>query len=141
MTGRPRPPELEVLERIIPVGQTQTHGEWSLTCIAVEVYEDGFKVNFRAHHPTECPAITMLSLAVSDNRGGRYRPWIGGGNGIPSATGHHWRMAYNCNPHPDPSAERLQIEGGAVQSMKDDGSPRLAVDKAYPGPWIFTAAL
>lgn len=79
MVTQPHPPQLRELQEVIPVGQTQAHQEWSITCLAVERYEDGFKITFRVFGAGLWPCHPTLALAVGDNLGGAYRH-LGGGN-------------------------------------------------------------
>lgn len=142
MAAQPRPPELRELREVIPVAQTQTLGDWSITCLALERYEDGFKVRFRVFRPGLWPCNPMLALTVGDERGGAYRPWIGGGNGAANWVDCDWRLAHNCAPALDPQARELRVTIAEVQLVEpDETQRRLSVTQRYPGPWVFTIAL
>lgn len=143
--AQPRPPDLSTLERVIPVGQTETREGWTITCIAIELYDDGFRIGFRvygAHTPTGNP---RLALTVRDDRDTQYRPWGSGGNGSGFGQAYDWRLSANCTPQLDPTARELKVEIAEVQILEYDETrderDRLFVGKRFTGPWRFTIAL
>jgi hypothetical protein len=142
MTERPRPPELRELREVLPVAQTRTHDDWSITCLAVERYEDGFKITFRVFRAGLWPCNPMLALTVADDRGGAYRPWIGGGNGAANWVDCDWRLAHNCAPALDPRAREVRVTIAEVQLTElDETHHQLEITQRYPGLWEFTIAL
>lgn len=144
MAAQPRPPELRELREVIPIAQIQAQGDWSITCLAVEDYEDGFKVTFRAFGAGLWPCHPQLALTVSDDRGGAYRHWGGGGNptGTTNWVDCDWRLAQICAPSVDPQARELRLTIAEVQLTElDEAQHQVRVTQSYLGPWVFTIAL
>lgn len=147
MAPPPDLPKLRELREVIPVGQTRTHEAWSITCLAVERYEDGFKLTFRVFGAGRWPCHPQLALTVDDDRGGEYRHWGSGGN--PSGTTNwidcDWRLAHICAPVVDPQAREVRLTIAEVQLTEVVGPAvgllDVRVTQRYPGPWTFTIAL
>jgi hypothetical protein len=142
MTTRPLPPQLTELQAVIPVEQTQTLSNWAITCLALERYAEGCKLRFRIFRSNVWPCNPDMQLTVTDDRGTQYRPWMGGGNGMPDLQNCDFRVAYNINPPLDPQARTLHISITEVHDLKyDQAQQRPVVAETYPGPWNFTITI
>ena len=145
MAARSDPPRLRELRDVIPVGRTQTQPPWSVTCLAVERYEDGFKITFRILGAGLWPCHPQLALTVGDDQGGAYRHWGGGGNGATNWVDCDWRLAQICAPAVDPQARELRIIVAEVQRTEVVGPVTGVLDvrvaQRHPGPWVFTITL
>lgn len=142
MVTRPDLPQLRELRGVIPVGQAQTHGAWTLTCLTVECYEDGFKPTFRVFGAGCWPCDPQLALVASDDQDGEYHHWGSGGNGAANFVDCDWRLAHVCAPALDPQARELRLTITEVGGTEYDEATRsLRVTQRYPGPWVFTIPL
>jgi hypothetical protein len=142
MTTMPLPPQLTELQAVVPVEQVQTISNWAITCLALERYDDGFKLRFRVYRSGVWPCNPDMQIAVTDDRGTQYRAWMGGGTGMPDLQNCDWRVAYNINPPLDPLARTLHVAITEVRDLTyDQAERRLIVAETYPGPWQFTIAI
>src|SRR4051812_20865910 len=78
-------PMLHDLVRVIPIAQSQTRGETTLTLLSLDCYADGWAVHLCVHHPDPYvfPAfmfghfrpMTNLDNAAYFRHGHRHGPW------------------------------------------------------------------
>jgi hypothetical protein len=145
------PPELREIRRVIPVMESRDLSAGRLTCVSLELYEDGAWLNLwiRTPDPTRSePAWfrtgTPLRISARDDRGDRYAVWMGGGSGAGSPGDEsRWRFGYMLSPAiaEDASMLRLEIrftedDAAADTDPKDPSAGREAVDRA-----VFTVPL
>lgn len=139
--SRPIPPELRGLRRVIPIGQTQVNAGWTITGIALEAYEDGFRLTFRVYGPGKQPD-PELALRVRDDRGGAYWPWAAGGHGEPATDACDWRLSYACTPRLDELGQQLHVVVDEIQATGvDTAHHQIVVEHADAGPWVFVIDL
>jgi hypothetical protein len=142
VTTKPMPPQLTTLQVVIPVEQAQTLSGWTITCLALERYDDGFRLRFRVYRGNIWPCNPDLKPTVVDDRGTSYHPWMGGGNGMPDLQNCDWRVAYNVNPPLDLLARTLHVSIAELHDLKYDEALRRPIAAAiYPGPWHFSIEL
>lgn len=101
------PPELREVQRIIPVMESKALNRGVVSCVSLELYDDGAYVNFWAYPPEGSAPNWMPALGVvaTDNLGTSYRAWIGGGAGADS----RFRIAYMIEPEMPGDAEWLEL--------------------------------
>jgi hypothetical protein len=147
-SGPPRPrdlPALRELIRVVPIAQTQRHGDVEAIALALEVYADGFVVTVLLQ-ATGQPGLTQgspdLPLAATDDRGGRYTSRMHGGSGGGDPQRWQWRLARSFTPALDPAARELRLEAAEFHWLRPDPTQRtLTPASVVPGPWTFTVAL
>lgn len=137
---QPKPPELRVLRGVIPVVQTREGAGWSITCISIELYDDGFSVVFRLYGAGK-PKNPDLALRVRDDRGNVYGVWGGGGTGEPTTTACHWRLSYDGVPRLDPASDELHIAVDEIRSTGYDSTGRPTGELVDAGSWTFSVKL
>ena len=137
-----QPPGLNTLVRALPVGTSQVHAGWTLTLIAVELWDNGFVANFRLHRAgCKGELNPTLALAARDDCGCRYRARLGASSGGGDADSYQWHLSYIFAPALDPAARELRVDA-ALHLMDDEAPPRPAVEaRTEPGPWSFTVGL
>lgn len=140
-------PVLGALLGVLPVVQTQHHGRWSLTLVAVEHWAGACVASFtvRWHTPPGEGGARMpspgLALRVTDDRGERYLARQCGGSGGSDSQSGHMDLAYTLTPALDPAARALRF-AVRVQLLAQEGSPpRLVPLRTAPGRWGFTVAV
>jgi len=134
----------KVLERVVSVAQTRTQGETELTIISVDLYDDGFILNYRLRAPVEPMGLGfgMISLGstgeilfkVADDRGAKYHGMPGAGSG----SGEYWRGDFTFTPRVNPQARELTIRVEEFEWMVRD--PRQK-SQLQLGPWEFRVPL
>ena len=136
------PPLLRRVLRVVPVAQTREHGGWALTCIAVEAYDDGFRATFRVYRAGAGAVTPALPAAATDDRGGRYRAWPGGGTGLGPPPDCDWRLSVAFAPALDPAARELRLAIPELQEFRlDEARRRLVSEVIQTGPWTFLVPL
>lgn len=143
---RREPPELRRLRRVIPVVREASLADWRVTFVAVESYDDGFRLVFRLYGAGKAAATPDLKLRVGDDNGNDYAAWGGGGTGEPTLGACHWRQSYNCAPSLD-AGRALHVHIDEVRTTVFEPVPgdpargRLAPGEATAGNCSFTVAV
>jgi hypothetical protein len=109
------PPALAHLQRIIPVMETRELSRGQVTCVALEIYDDGAWLNswirfqgIDEHSPEQWP---FLEVAAIDDLGNRYTGWLGGAYGGSSTPGDcTLRFHHPLSPAIAPDARALKLQ-------------------------------
>ena len=132
----------EVLQRVIPVVQSLTHGATQVTLTSIEVYNDGFTLGYeirRTDVDPDDPGSLMLPLdpemhwRASDDTGQQFLGMNFGGG----STRRGWRTREVFAPSFSPAARLLTLEAEEVLWMAHGGMR----SQAQPGPWRFEIPL
>jgi hypothetical protein len=112
--GRARDPRfaapLGELVRVIPVAQRLEQDDTAITCIALELYSNGFIVTFRHQQKGSLPSpVPAFAVTGEDDRGGHYVsiPYSGSGGGAPGR--HEWRFAHRFAHALDAATRTLSL--------------------------------
>lgn len=143
---RPEASALSTLRRVVPVVRTETRNGWVVTCIAAELWDDGWGVTFRVIHPGPGWWMPELVLWLSDGRGTKFRG-IGGGAGTcghgPETDGGEYRLARDFAPavHPQSRELRLEIEGARLTPPRRFGGAPLVERRSERWDWTWPVPL
>jgi len=133
----------EELLRVVPVVQEQTMGKTRLTIISLELYSDGFTMQYevaRIDAPAD-PRLAMMEPSypevhweASDDTGAKYV----GMNLDGGSTERGWRTREVFAPCVSVGASRLTLVSGEILWMAFGPGMRSRVE---PGPWRFEIPL
>jgi hypothetical protein len=161
------PPQLHRLLRVVPVAQTRGLDGGSLVVASLELYAEGFLLHTQLRTdarplreegggpggaPPGAPGTwqrvqdfrsPQLLIETTDDRGGTYDCWSGGGYGGGAASGQMvWRQDYYFAPAPDPAAGELRLSVPALEWVSHGtGQPRPTVAATQPIGWALVVPL
>jgi hypothetical protein len=137
--------QARVLERVLGIGRSQTRADTELTLLSLEMYDDGFILNYRVRGTDLgewaglafifAPPIPNAPFAATDDKGARYigMPW--GGSGGP---GGDWRGDVHFTPKVTEGAKELVIR---VEQVHWSGFGQSQKSRVELGPWEFVVPL
>jgi hypothetical protein len=151
-------PQLHRLVRVVPVAQTRDLEGGSLIITSLELYAEGFLLHTQLRtdtRPAPSPGAPgtwqrvqdfrspQLLFEATDDRGGTYGCWVGGGYGGGAAPGQMlWRQDYYFAPAPDPAAGELRLSVPALEWVSyGTGQPRPTVAATQSIGWTFVVSL
>ena len=155
----PQPHELLL---VVPVVQTRALAEGSLTIVSLEVYAEGFLVHSQMRYADKrgtdaapdakaAPGIWRrgdfaspeVLFEATDDRGGTYGCWSGGGYGGGAAPGEMlWRRDYVFAPTLDPAARSLRLAISAVEWLSyGPATASPTIEATQPVGWTFSIPL
>jgi hypothetical protein len=143
---RPAAGALSTLRRLIPVVQTETWEGWVVTCVSVELWDDGWGVTFRVILPGPDRWVPALVLRPTDDRGATYRSTAGSagtGSHGPETGGCEWRLSHHFAPAVDPRSSelRLVIEEGRLTEGRPIGIDPSTERRSERWDWTLTVPL
>jgi hypothetical protein len=135
------------LVEVIPITQTNRHGELTFTVTSIESYRDGFIVLFLVEHMGD-DLLDLKYLECVNERGQHYRGRMisgFGGGGRPGG-GYHLRSAHTFAPPLNPEARQLTFTTVDAKWVTFDRSanspgPSRPTAERSAGPWTFSIAL
>jgi len=127
---------LSPLVRVVAIGQQVEADGIRVELIALEVREAGAVLYWRAF-PTEDRMPGLAVIEVSDDLGGEYRVFLGGGGGGERA----WNGETNVVPAPTTGASILQVTVTGFDSFPPSGFPGATQGRSNEGPWVFEIPL
>ena len=137
--GRARDPRfaapLGELVRVIPVARRLEQDDTAITCIALELYSNGFIVTFRHQQKDSLPSpVPAFAVTGEDDRGGHYVsiPYSGSGGGAPGR--HEWRFDHRFAHVLDAATRTLTLTLVALQ-------PGGMESERHSLPWRFMITL
>ena len=152
-------PQPHRLLRVVPVVQTHDFADGSLTVVSLEIYADAFLVHTHLRYPVDGRegggeadpgtwrrvrlATPEVLFEATDDRGGGYGCWSGGGYGGGGARGEMlWRRDYAFAPVLDPAARALRLAVSAIEWVRHDpAQPGPTVEATQAVGWTLTIPL
>ena len=128
----PQPPTLRGSAQFVPVAKTELYAGTAITLVGIELYADGFLVDFRVAPVDGGLREPRLVITCHNDRGRRYRAWRHGSSGNAGGS-HRWLLSYSFAPALHPGARELRVE--VMKLRSPDGERRQF------GPWLFTVPL
>ena len=138
--------EAQSLQRVIGVGQAVRHGQIEVTLLSLELYEQGFVVNFNLRDwgrgSTRDASLSdpdlfraaMFDATAVDDQGNIYRGFPGSGGG----NSGQWRQAQHFTPEVATARGHLHVSIKEIQWIAQGASARSTTE---PGPWEFDVHL
>jgi len=127
---------LSPLVRVVAIGQQVEADGIRVELIALEVREAGAVLYWRAF-ATDDRILGLAVIEVSDDIGGEYRVFLGGGGGGERA----WNGETNVVPAPTTGASMLRVQVTGFEGFPPSGFPGAAQVRANEGPWVFEIPL
>ena len=156
-------PQMDQLLRVVAVAQTHEWSSGRLTVVSLELYAEAFLVHTHLRCTVERRAandvdesqaagaawrrVNLASPEVlfdtTDDRGGSYGCWSGGGYGGSSTPGQMlWRRDYVFAPALDAAARALRLTVPAIEWVSHDpAQPGPTVAAAQPVGWTLDISL
>jgi hypothetical protein len=126
---------LSPLVRVVAIGQQVEADGVRVELIALEVREAGAVLYWRAF-ATKDRILGLAVIEVSDDLGGEYRVFLGGGGGGERA----WSGETNVVPAPTAGASILRVKVTGFEGFPP-GFPGTAQVVTNEGPWVFEIPL
>lgn len=147
------------LRVVLPIAQTVSLGDLSLTVTSLECYEAGFAANLLFEQPSSRPSqpepppkmapepplilSAMPAITTRDDRGTHYAGRLRAGHGGGGPSVDQLRDVYNFAPALDPAAASLTLQVLFVTRLgwNQAGEPQWTNDDIVTGPWDATFTL
>ena len=123
------------LVRVVAIGKQVEADGIRVELIALEVREAGAVLYWRAFAAVD-GILGLAVIEVSDDLGGEYRVFLGGGGGGERA----WNGETNVVPAPMTGASILRVNVTGFEGLPP-GFPGAAQVRSNEGPWVFEIPL